>query len=113
MSEERLAAGFWVKAHIRRCAVHDVPVFVVRRGHEAAGIVLIKLHDLSGNCRVLTPVRHVDGQRAWLSGTGIELVSEEEANTYIEKQVSIDPDIWVIEIEDREGRHFLDEPVDP
>ena len=33
--------------------------------------------------------------------------SEARIDQWLEKEISIDPDLWVVEIEDREGRAFL------
>ena len=42
----------------------------------------------------------------------MELASgpEAEVDAAIGKQRGFDPDLWVIEVEDRAGRHLLDEP---
>jgi len=111
--QPRLKAEIWVKAHIRKCAVMNVPVMVVRRGDETAGSVLLKINRLGAGCRVLSPTTNFeDGARLWLKGTGSDWVLESEADAYIEKRVRNDPDLWVLEIEDREGRAFLDEKID-
>ncbi len=108
----RLKAEIWVKAHIRTCSFMNVPVFVVRRGDDTAGTVLIKINRLNSKFRVLTPTTDFEtGGRQWLQATGTDWVEEEIADTYIEKQISFDRDIWVIEIEDAEGRHFLQDKV--
>lgn len=108
----RLKSGIWVRAHIRRCEVAGVSAFVVAKGDETAGAVLIKVNRLGGGCEVFTPSTGLDGERCWLAGTGPAPVAEPEADAYITRQRGYDPDLWVIEIEDREGRHFLDDPVD-
>ena len=107
----RLKAEIWVKAHIRRCRVNDVEATLVRRGDDSAGAVLIKRNWLDGRCSVLTQARDADGEPMWLQATGAEPVSEAEANDYIDRQLNFDSDLWVLEIEDREGRHCLNEPV--
>ena len=62
---------------------------------------------------VLTPTTNFDdGARMWLKGTGPEWVEEAEADAYIERRIKNDPDLWVLEIEDREGRSFLDEKIE-
>lgn len=107
----KLKAEFWVKAHIRRCRVQDVEATLVRRGDDTAGAILIKLNMLENGVAVLTQTRGADGDLVWLKATGAEPVSEADADAYIQRQLRIDSDLWVIEIEDRAGRHCLDEPV--
>lgn len=112
MSEARLKTEIWIKAHIRKCAVHNIPVMVVRRGDATAGNLIIKLNLLGGGFQLLMP--DTDWQtnsRYWRLAMGAEAVDEAEADAYIERQVGYDRDLWVIEMEDREGRHMLDEPV--
>lgn len=108
----RLKSGIWVRALIRRCQVAGGAAFVVRKGDESAGSVLVKLNRLGAGCTVFSPTTGPDGERRWRDGTGPEPVSEQHADAYIDRQASYDPDLWVIEIEDRDGRHFLDEPID-
>jgi hypothetical protein len=93
--------------------VENVPAVVTRRGDETAGSVLIKINRLGAGCRVLTPTTSFnDGARIWLKGTGPDWVEEVEADAYIERQIKFDSDIWVLEIEDREGRAFVDEKIE-
>lgn len=111
--EPRLKAEIWIKAHIRKCATHNVPVMVTRRGDETAGSVLLKVNRLGPGCMVLSPTTNFDdGARMWLKGTGPGWVEEADADAYIDKRVKNDPDLWVLEIEDREGRAFLDEKIE-
>lgn len=108
----RLKAEIWVKAHLRTCNFMNIPAFVVRRGDNTAGVVLIKVNKLNGSCMVLTPTTDFNtGERQWLQGTGADWVSEEIADSYVEKQLNFDSDLWVLEIEDPEGRHLLQEKV--
>ncbi len=108
----RLKAEIWVKAHLRTCNFMNIPAFVVRRGDNTAGVVLIKVNKLNGSCMVFTPTTDFNtGKRQWLQGTGADWVSEETADSYIEKQLKFDSDLWVLEIEDPEGRHMLQEKI--
>jgi len=103
----RLTARIWVDAYLTRLRLNDIPAFVTAHGDDTAGAVLIKLNTLDGQAVVFQ--RSFDlmtGERKW-----IELSSGEEAavDAAIAKQRSFDPDLWVIEVEDRRGRHLLDE----
>ncbi len=105
MSDGRLPTDVWVKAHIRRCMVEGIPVTVARRGEAYGGSVLLKLNLLEQGCRVLTQSRDLDGQLAWLPALKGALVAEADADGYIARAVDRDPELWVIEIEERSGWH--------
>ena len=107
----RLKAEIWVKALIRRCEVGGATAMVVARGDATSGVVLVKVNNLDGHAKVFSPVRAGDGSFQWLSGTGADPVPEADADAYIARQRKFDPDLWVVEIEDRAGRHFLQEPI--
>ncbi|OAN46611.1 hypothetical protein A6A04_05725 [Paramagnetospirillum marisnigri] len=109
MSEPRLKARLWVHAAIRQCGVLAIPAFVVAKGDEDAGAVLVKLNRGAAGCEVFTQVRDGTGQAAWLPATGADPVPEAKADAYIARQRQFDPDLWVLEVEDRAGRlPFLD-----
>lgn len=110
--EPRLKAEIWVKAFIRRCGTAGVPALVVRRGDETAGAVVVKVNSLDGLAVVFVQARRGDGTAIWTRGTGSEPVPEEKAEAYLTRALRVDPDLWVVEVEDREGRHFLDDVED-
>ncbi|MGR3562855.1 MAG: DUF1491 family protein [Heliomarina sp.] len=104
----RLAAEFWVQAYLTRLRLNDIPAFVVARGDDTAGAVLVKLNTLDGQARAFQ--RSFDlmtGARNWAVLTEGQ---EPEVDAAIARQRGFDPDLWVIEVEDRAGRHLLDEP---
>ncbi len=102
---ERLPTHVWVGAHLRWCHVRGIPVTVARKGDTAAGTVMLKLNRLELGCRVLTQMSDIDGKIGWLAAFDDAPVPEPEADAYIARAVKRDPDLWVIEIEDREGRN--------
>ncbi len=106
----RLKAGIFVRALIRRIEVAGSQAFVVRKGAEEAGAVFLKVSRLDGTGYLLEQARRGEGDLVWLKPLG-DPVDEARSKAYFERQVRIDPDLWIIEIEDREGRPFVDEPV--
>ncbi|SLN18503.1 DUF1491 family protein [Oceanibacterium hippocampi] len=112
MSEVRLRTEIWVKAQIRRWFAAGMMAVVVRHGDDHAGTVLIKLNFQGAGVAVLSQARDLDGNRVWHRATGPEPVAEPEADAYIDRQVGRDPDLWVLELDDAEGRHMLDDPVE-
>ena len=104
----RLKAEFWVQAYLARLRLQEIPAFVVAHGDDTAGAVLVKLNTLDGRARAFQ--RSFDlmsGARRWVVLSEGE---ERAVDEIIAKQRSFDPDLWVIEVEDRAGRHLLDEP---
>jgi hypothetical protein len=106
----RLKAGIFVRATIRRAEVAGAAAFVVRKGSEEAGAILLKIARLDGTSMVLSQARRGEGELVWVKPIG-DAVDDAAAAKYFEKQIRFDPDLWIVEIEDREGRTFVDEPV--
>jgi len=102
--EPRLKTHLIVQAALKLSLQHAIPMIVARRGDADAGTILVKLNRLDLGCIVLAQTRTPSGELAWLKATGEEPVREEEADAYIARQVKRDPDVWVVEIEDRAGR---------
>jgi hypothetical protein len=108
MPETRIPTELWVKAHVKRCSAAGVPVVVARRGDPHSGVVIVKLNQLEAGCRVMTQARDSEGRLGWRQALDGQLVEEAEADVYIRRQTEYDPDLWVVEIEDRLGRNWLD-----
>jgi len=108
MAEPRLRTELWVKAQLRLCDQAMLPAFVRRRGDPDAGAVIVKLDRMDGTSEVFVQARAGDGSRAWTRGSGEGVVLDAEAEAYIQRQLSFDPDIWVLEVEDSGLRYILD-----
>lgn len=104
-----LNSDLWVGALIRRALIEGANATVVRKGDPRAGTVIVKAYNTSERtARLYSEAFGQDGDRLWIqpvSGT------ESELDAYIERQRTYDPDIWVVEVEDRQGRHFITEKV--
>lgn len=101
----RLTARFWVDAYITRLRLSDIPCFVVSHGDDDGGTVLVKLNTLDGNAQLFHRSFDLNtGARQW-----VELASgaERAMDDSITRQRRTDPDLWVLEVEDRAGRHHL------
>jgi len=103
MSEERLATDLYVSAHIRIAAREGVPITVVRRGDPSSGSLILKINLLNRTARVLIEARY-DENRVWTPATQTDPMPEIDADAYMARQAEVDPDAWLIEIEDRQGR---------
>jgi len=106
MSEDRLPTDFMINAQIRIAAREGVPITVRRHGDNSSGTILLKINRLDGTARVLTQVRY-DDELVWSPVSRTDPMSEVEADQYLNRQAEIDPDSWLLEIEDRQGRHWF------
>ena len=84
---------------------------MIRRGDEDAGTVLVKVVAADRLARLFVPARDQNGTRVWQLYRKTP-IPEPEADDYCRRRTENDPDVWIIEIEDRQGRHFLTEPVE-
>lgn len=108
-----LKTEFWAAALIRRAAIGGAFAAVARKGDTDAGAVLVKVATLDGKARLYAPARNGEGERIWLDlSAGTLGDNEADVDAQIRKRAETDPDLWVIEVEDKHGRHFLMEPVD-
>ena len=109
----RLKSSIWVAAYLRRCQTEGIFGAVRRRGAEEAGAVFVKVATLDGNAMLYVPAP----QTVYDDSRPIERIfmpiSKEPApepavEQRLVKEIRFDPDAWIVETEDRAGRHFLD-----
>ena len=113
----RLKSGIWVAAYLRRCQIEGADALLRRRGAEEAGAVFIKVSRLDGTAEVFGPAPQSafdearPADRAFSPALKTQPAPEADAEAYLVKQIKFDPDIWIVEVEDRAGRNFLDDVV--
>lgn len=100
----RLTAEFWVSAYLRRLSLADIPAFVTAKGDATAGAVLVKQAPLDGTAKLFQRSFDMDGGRIWVV---LAQGAEHDVDAAIARQLGFDPDLWVIEVEERTGRHLL------
>jgi hypothetical protein len=110
----RLKSALWVAAYLRRCHIDGAFAVVRRRGAEEAGAIFVRINRLDGTSDLFGPAP----QSAFEMSPGVERLfsaslaeqpaPDEAVEAYLTREVKFDPDIWIVEVEDRAGRHFLD-----
>lgn len=109
----RLKSSIWVAAYLRRCQREGVFGAVRRRGSEEAGAVFVKVALLDGHAMLYTPAPQTayddshPFDRIFVPMTK-EPVPEPSVEERLAKEIRFDPDAWIVETEDKAGRHFLD-----
>jgi hypothetical protein len=113
----RLKSAIWVSAYLRRCQVEGAFAAVRRRGAEEAGSIFVKVNRLDGTADLFGPAPQtaVDEddpvERAFSPSVKGQPVTEATVEERLVREIRFDPDVWIVEVEDRGGRHFLDRVV--
>jgi hypothetical protein len=109
----RLKSSIWVAAYLRRCQAEGVFGAVRRRGAEEAGAVFVKVSLLDGHAMLYAPAPQTvyDDSRPierFFVPVSPQPLPEQAVEERLTKEIRFDPDAWIVETEDRAGRHFLD-----
>jgi hypothetical protein len=114
----RLKSGIWVAAYLRRCNVEGAFAAVRRRGAEEAGAVFIKINRLDGTATLYAPAPQtafdeaMPADRIFSAVLGTSAPAPEaDVEARLAREIRFDPDVWILEVEDRAGRAFLDNVV--
>ncbi len=104
-----LKPSIWAYALMRRAEIGGAYAALAKKGDGDAGAVLVKICTLDGNAVLYCPIRDMQGRRVWLPKGPLP---DREIERLIGGRVKNDPDLWVVEIEDKQGRHFLTEQIE-
>lgn len=110
----RLKSALWVAAYLRRCQVEGVYAVVRRRGAEEAGAVFVRIDRLDGTSDLYGPAPQsalaaaATADRSFSASLAAHPAPDAAVEAYLARELKFDPDIWIVEVEDRAGRHFLD-----
>ena len=103
----RLTSSFWVQAYIKKLNLLGVPAFVVSHGDDTAGAIIVKVNKLNGDVVLFERSFSLDKNlNQW---SKFESGDEKELDELLSRQLSRDRDLWIVEIESREGDPFLDD----
>ena len=106
--EARLPVHLWIDAQLKPLNDSGIFYYIQQSGEQNTGTILLKINGLSGVCQLLIQQRDMDGKMGWMHAMKKERVEEREADQYIHRAISRDPDLWVIEIEDKEMNNPFD-----
>lgn len=106
-----LSTDIWLGALIRRAEIGGAFAAVTHKGDLGGGAVLVKvLNRRAGTAALYASAVRGEGERVWMRP--VDSAQEADLDAYVERQRRYDPDLWVVEIDDAEGRHFLTEAVE-
>lgn len=109
----RLKSAIWVAAYVRRCHLEGAFAVVRRRGAEEAGAIFVKIARLDGTAALYAPASQTEFDEAkpadrLFTPVVPGFVPEPDIEAKLARELNFDPDLWIVEVEDRAGRHFLD-----
>jgi hypothetical protein len=110
----RLKTALWVAAYLRRCQVEGLPAVVRKRGAEEAGAVFIRICRLDGTSDLFGPAPQSEiagaqgADRSFSASIAVQPAPDAAIESYLAREMKFDPDVWIVEVEDRGGRNFLD-----
>src|SRR5665213_2946374 len=111
----RLKSGIWVAAYLRRCSVEGAFAAVRRRGAEEAGAIFIKISRPDRTAALYGPAPQTAFADAQPAERMFSIILRNAPDADLEarlvREIRFDPDVWIIEVEDRDGRNFLDSNV--
>lgn len=111
----RLKAEFWIKAYLRTVMAAGAFAAVVKRGDDERGAIFIKVSAMDGTAALYVPAPTgfsgaddtPEPDRLWILGLAPG-TKETDVEARLASERRFDSDAWVIEVEDRLARHFLD-----
>lgn len=107
----RLRSDIWVSAYLRRCGVEGVAAVLRRRGAAEAGAILVKIDRLDGSSALFGPAPQSEvarNERLFARLHKDEWIDTARAEARLAREIGFDSDLWIVEVEDRLGRTFLD-----
>jgi len=108
----RLKSEIWVKAYVRRSSVAGHPAYIVRHGDDDAGAIYIRINRLDGTSLLYGPapasLSGLETDRRWIAYFKGEARADAEVDGMLEREARTDPDLWIVEVEARDGAHGLD-----
>ena len=109
----RLRSDIFVAALIRRAETQGAVAMLRRRGAAEAGALFIKLDRLDGRAALFAPASQSEEMpegvdRLFSRAHADEWIDPADAEARLKREIAFDPDLWIVEIEDRAGRVFVD-----
>ncbi len=105
MARDRLPSALWVSATLRSINTQGGFAAVINKGEAESGSLVVRINMLDGTNRLLTETRDLDGKLGWMPPLGPDPLPDEKVDAYITRSIQRDPDVWVIEIEDKSGEN--------
>jgi hypothetical protein len=112
----RLRSDIWVSAFLRRAEIEGAFAVLRKRGAAEAGAIFIRLDRLDGTVALYGPAPQSemgadDPMRLFRRMHEADWSDALTVEDRLMREMKFDPDLWIVDLEDRQGRHFLDDAL--
>ena len=111
----RLRSDIWVAAYLRRCGAEGANAVLRRRGAAEAGAIFVRIGLPDGRAALFGPAPQSAAaeaepgvERIFSRAHRLEWIDSMDADKRLEREIAFDPDLWIVEVENTEGRCWLD-----
>lgn len=104
----KLKSKIWIDAFQKHAELAGAYVTIIRSGYADAGSIVVCIDD-GQSTQTFQQSHDMNGAMVWRRGRVFN--DSADLNAYIASQTKIDPDIWIVEVFDKSGRTFLQEPI--
>jgi hypothetical protein len=108
----RVTSAIWVGVLIRRYQGAGAIATLARRGAEEAGAIFVIVDRLDGDADLYGPAPQAAFDEARPSDRKFQRIATDETVAAISerlgREVRFDPDLWIVAVEDRQGRVFFE-----
>ena len=92
---------------------NGIPIYILKRGDPDSGVIYIKIDTLDGNVVLLRRNFNyvIDKDKSFIEYVNLfpnQKVNNCEVNKRIKSEILIDPDCWIVEIEDKNGKNYFE-----
>ena len=90
-----------------------VPIYIIKKGDPDAGVIFVKIDHLDGEIKLLRRNLNyvIEKNKSFIEYVNLfpnQKVNLSKVNERIRSEIAIDPDCWVVEIEDKNGNNYFE-----
>jgi len=112
MDPVRLPTHIEVNALLRRVAAAGGFATVLAKGERDAGTVLVVVLGRDRDSRAFERMPQPGSTRAWSVSRAQDPADPGAFEAYLDRRRTQDPDLWIVELDVRDGERFIEEFLD-
>ena len=102
---EELRPEIWIMATVRRLNGEGLFTTLRQKGDPDRGTCIVIVDTLGEGSRLFRQIRTMEGHLDWISDGEGTLYDPMEIMEKVEKATKYDPDLWIVEVEDKTGKN--------